>query len=321
VKFLDHTRGAARAGTVLMLGGALLAMGTTAQAAGSPSPGGARGWSESAWSASAAEGPGSGCPVYEPKPAWQTDTGCIRRTVADVSAVADPATGVAVYDSFNGEGGWNVYGGTSAASPIIASVYALAGAPAAGTTPASYPYAHTADLYDVATGSTGTCTPAYLCTAEIGYDGPTGLGTPDGAAAFTPNTGDSTGLANALQAFQGTNGDLWTASPSGGTDLGLAMKPGTSPSITAVVSTGSYEIAYQGANGDLRVTPPHGTATDSHLGMMSGTSPAIAAAAGGFSDLAFHASSGDVWNYSPPTGLPYDLNLAMASGTSPSIAQ
>ncbi|MFC1418089.1 putative Ig domain-containing protein [Streptacidiphilus cavernicola] len=151
----------------------------------------ARGWSESVWSTSSSEGAGSGCSKDDAKPSWQTDTGCAKRTVADVSAVADPATGVAVYDTYNSEGGWNVYGGTSVASPIIASVFALAGNPASGTTAASYPYAHTSSLYDVTTGKTATCSPAYLCTAEVGYDGPTGLGTPNGTAAFS--SGSSTG--------------------------------------------------------------------------------------------------------------------------------
>ena len=150
-----------------------------------------RGWTESVWDTSSSEGAGSGCSADDPKPTWQTDTGCSKRTVADVSAVADPATGVAVYDTYNGNGGWNVYGGTSVASPLIASVYALAGTPAAGTTPASYLYAHTSSLYDVTSGKTATCSPAYLCTAEVGYDGPTGLGTPDGITAFS--NGTSTG--------------------------------------------------------------------------------------------------------------------------------
>ena len=67
--------------------------------------------------------PGSGCSAYDPKPAWQTDTGCAKRTVADVSAVADPNTGVAVYDSYlPGSSGWMVFGGTSASSPIVAGV-------------------------------------------------------------------------------------------------------------------------------------------------------------------------------------------------------
>jgi subtilase family serine protease len=139
----------------------------------------ARGWSETAWS-----GAGSGCSLYDGKPTWQHDTGCSRRTVADVSAVADPATGVAVYDTYGGDPGWEVFGGTSVSSPIIASVYALAGTPSAGSYPSSFPYAHTGNLWDVTSGSNGSCSPAYLCTAGPGYDGPTGLGTPNGTAAF-----------------------------------------------------------------------------------------------------------------------------------------
>lgn len=138
----------------------------------------ARGWNETAWS-----GAGSGCSADAPKPAWQRDPGCPRRTVSDVSAVADPGTGVAVYDSY-GLGGWLIVGGTSAATPIIAGAYALAGALPSGGYAAAVPYAHPQLLNDIVTGSTGTCTPAYLCTAGPGYDGPTGLGTPNGVGAF-----------------------------------------------------------------------------------------------------------------------------------------
>ena len=104
-----------------------------------------RGWTESVWGSSAGgEGTGSGCSLDSSKPSWQTDTGCAKRTDNDVSAVADPNTGVAVYDTYS-EGGWLEVGGTSASSPMIASVFALAGTPAAGTNPASYLYAHTAE--------------------------------------------------------------------------------------------------------------------------------------------------------------------------------
>jgi subtilase family serine protease len=136
--------------------------------------GGTRGWSESAWS-----GAGSGCSAYEAKPSWQTDTGCSRRTVADVSAVADPNTGVAVLYA----GLWWTVGGTSASSPIIASVYALAGN-ASSVNAGSYPYSHTSGLFDVTSGSNGTCSPSYLCHGAAGYDGPTGLGTPNGVSGF-----------------------------------------------------------------------------------------------------------------------------------------
>ncbi|WP_211255793.1 carboxypeptidase regulatory-like domain-containing protein [Actinocatenispora sera] len=140
-----------------------------------------RGWSESVWSNTG--GPGSGCSRYEDKPSFQTDTGCAQRTVADVSAVSDPRTGVAVYQTYGGQG-WGVYGGTSAAAPIIAGVYADAASPAPGSYPNSYPYQDPSALNDVTEGSNGSCTPSYLCTAGPGYDGPTGLGTPRGIAAF-----------------------------------------------------------------------------------------------------------------------------------------
>jgi subtilase family serine protease len=153
-----------------------------------------RGWTESTWS-----GAGSGCSAFEPKPAWQHDGGCAKRTVADVSADADPASGLGIYDTYNscgssafcdfllaigvaqGADGWVQVGGTSLSSPIIASVYAL------GTTPVtsgSFPYSHTSGLFDVTTGNNGSCSGSYLCTAGPGYDGPTGLGTPNGTSAF-----------------------------------------------------------------------------------------------------------------------------------------
>jgi len=136
-----------------------------------------RGWSESAWS-----GAGSGCSSVFAKPAIQNlvSTGCATRAVADVSTVADPGTGVAVY-----HGGWGVYGGTSASSPIVSAVYALAGTPGASDYPSTYPYQHSDSLNDVTTGTNGSCGATALCTARAGWDGPTGLGTPDGAAAFS----------------------------------------------------------------------------------------------------------------------------------------
>jgi subtilase family serine protease len=136
--------------------------------------------SETAWS-----GAGSGCSAYEPKPAWQTDSGCTKRTVADVSADADPRTGAAVYDSFGylGESGWFTVGGTSLSAPLIASVYALA-ANGGSTIYGSYSYSHTSGLYDVTSGTNGWWCGNYLCIAGPGYDGPTGLGTPSGPSGF-----------------------------------------------------------------------------------------------------------------------------------------
>ena len=137
-----------------------------------------RGWSETVWS-----GAGSGCSAVAPKPVWQTDPLCAMRTIADVAAVADPNTGVAVYDSFDVPPGFYIFGGTSVATPIIAAVYALAGN--SGTLHfAASTYHDASSLFDVTSGSNGSCGGTYLCTGEPGYDGPTGNGTPDGTGAF-----------------------------------------------------------------------------------------------------------------------------------------
>ncbi len=133
------------------------------------------------------KGAGSGCSAYESKPGFQSFiTACGNRTVADVSADADPNTGAAVYDSirYQGQRGWFQVGGTSLATPLVAGVYALAGVPptAQGNT---LPYVNgtAANLHDVVMGSNGTCG-TLLCQAGAGYDGPTGLGSPNGMSAF-----------------------------------------------------------------------------------------------------------------------------------------
>jgi subtilase family serine protease len=151
------------------------------------------GWTQTVWS-----GAGSGCSAYVAKPSWQHDTaGCSRRTVADVAAVADPNTGVKVYDSYN-EPGWMVFGGTSASAQIIAGVYGLAGhgASNAGSLYGGGSIAFGSAnplLTDVTSGSNGSCAGhgrlsnaalAYLCTGIVGYDGPTGMGTPVGTGSF-----------------------------------------------------------------------------------------------------------------------------------------
>jgi hypothetical protein len=144
----------------------------------------ARGWREKVWNLDGGAG-GSGCSAYVTKPAWQTGTACRMRTTADVSAVA---WNVAIYNKL--WGGWLAVGGTSAAAPLVAGVYALAGN--ATTIHPSYPYLHRAALFDVTTGNNdliegsggAVCGYTYLCVAKKGYDAPTGLGTPDGTGSF-----------------------------------------------------------------------------------------------------------------------------------------
>ena len=201
-----------------------------------------RGWSETVWS-----GSGSGCSAFDAKPTWQTDAGCARRTNNDVAAVADPNTGVAVYNTYS-QGGWLEVGGTSASSPIIAATYALAGTPAAGTYPSSYPYQHTTSLYDVTSGSDGTCSPAYLCTGEVGYDGPTGLGTPHGTAAFA--SGGTTGNTVTVTSPGNQTGTVGTAA---------------SLQIHATDSAAGQTLTYSATG------LPAGLSINSSTGLISGT--------------------------------------------------
>ncbi|HSX09283.1 MAG TPA: S53 family peptidase [Candidatus Saccharimonadales bacterium] len=134
--------------------------------------------SESAWS----DG-GSGCSSYETKPSWQHDTGCKKRTVADIAADADPMSGAAVYDSvkYNNKKGWFKIGGTSLSSPLIAGIFATGDQLSTSQQAGSFFYGLSSNhFHDITKGSNGFCTPSYLCKATTGYDGPTGLGSPNG---------------------------------------------------------------------------------------------------------------------------------------------
>ncbi|HEY2831632.1 MAG TPA: S53 family peptidase [Sporichthyaceae bacterium] len=184
----------------------------------------ARGWSETAWS-----GAGSGCSSYEAKPSWQHDSGCAKRTIADVSAIADPNTGVAVYDSY-GSGGWAVYGGTSVASPIIAGMYALANA-----TSASSLYSAATGLNDVTSGQNKSSCSNYLCKAVVGYDGPTGVGTPSGLLAIGGSGG-------------GTSSNTFSVAvnPTGGS---LTAGTGTTATVNTTTTGGSAQTMTLSASG------------------------------------------------------------------------
>jgi subtilase family serine protease len=188
---------------------------------------GTRNGSETVWSDA-----GAGCSAYEPKPSWQHDPGCSSRMVADVSAVANPSTGVWVYDTYGTGFTWGAFGGTSVAAPIISSMYALAGNSRSGSgVPASSLYANQGSLYPVTSGSDGTCPSAtlYFCNAADsvnGYNGPSGLGTPGGSpssiAAFSTVTAPATvpgaPTLNSATAGNGSATLTWSAPTSNGGD-------------------------------------------------------------------------------------------------------
>ncbi|HUK45928.1 MAG TPA: S53 family peptidase [Gaiellaceae bacterium] len=237
---------------------------------------------ETAW----ADG-GSGCSSVETQPAWQAGLGsCGMRSVADVAADADPNTGAAVYDSvpYSGSSGWFQVGGTSLSSPIIASVYGLAdntSTIADGSTP--YAYRGTAALHDVSSGSNGSCG-SYLCNAGVGYDGPTGVGTPNGVTAFSPGGGSppppttpdfslgvSTQSGNIVAGTAGSASFTVTVNKIGGfsdqvtlsaptlpSGVTASFSPNPAPSTSALTLTagataaaGTYPITINGDDGSL----------------------------------------------------------------------
>ncbi len=185
----------------------------------------ARGWDETAWA-----GSGSGCSPYEPHPDYQNGISAdcpANKALADISADADPNTGLGVYDTL-GYGGWLQVGGTSMATPLITSMYALAGTPAAGTYPVTYPYqAAVSDLNDITQGSTGSCG-TVLCNAGPGWDGPTGLGTPNGVAALT--TGPHGDIAGQVT-------DQATSKPIADATVSVSSASGTTTD-----SVGKYDL-------------------------------------------------------------------------------
>ena len=194
----------------------------------------ARGWTETAW-----KNGGSGCSRYERRPDYQLglETACPdNRANADLSAVADPATGLAVF--YNN--GWLQVGGTSLASPLLAGMFALAGTPAAETYPVENLYSPTrgGNFFDVVNGSNGSCG-NILCTAGPGWDGPTGVGTPNGIAGLKQGPhGTITGIVTDEETGQPIAGAVVSA--SGG------MKTRTDPKghySLANIDVGTYDIS------------------------------------------------------------------------------
>jgi hypothetical protein len=293
-----------------------------------------RGWTETVWgSSSGGEGTGSGCSADDAKPSWQTDTGCSKRTDNDVAADADPNTGLAVYDTYS-EGGWLEVGGTSASSPMIASVFALGGTPAAGSYPSSYIYQHTSNLFDVTSGSDGSCSPSYLCTAGTGYDGPTGWGTPDGTAAFTSgstantvtvtspgnqSTAVGTAVSLQVQASDSASGQTLTYSATGlPAGLSINASSGLITGTPTTAGTSSVTVTAKDTTGATGSATFTWTVTSSSSGnTVTVTSPGnqstTAGTAVSLQVKASDSASGQTLTYTA-NGLPAGLSINASSG-------
>ena len=220
-----------------------------------------------------------------PSPPGSTDTAAARSgLIADVAADADPNTGAAVYDSvtYQGQSGWFQVGGTSLASPMIATTYALAGNTSTnsnGATP--YISGNTGDLHDVRPARTAAADQHLPLQRTPGYDGPTGVGTPDGVGAFSPTaptpdfslsvsgqgggtitsgTGGSatyTVTVNDLNGFAGSVSLSTPSLPSGITSSFPTSTASTAQltlTVSGSVAPGSYTIPITGTAGALTHT-------------------------------------------------------------------
>lgn len=140
---------------------------------------------------------GSGCSrdlppaIGQPKAISKVCGG--HRASSDISADADPFTGVSVYDSYAPESGFPLgflmVGGTSASAPFLAAVNARAGVRTGTYGPNKLYKAPAGTFTDITIGSNappGACPEdnQLSCNADVGWDGPTGLGTPSGLASF-----------------------------------------------------------------------------------------------------------------------------------------
>jgi subtilase family serine protease len=248
-------------------------------------------WSSSAWS-----GGGSGCSQVFTADLWQSAaanyaaTGCSGgRSVADVAAVGDPNTGVDVYDTTaqgNGDPtGWGVLGGTSAASPIVAGEFALAGGARGVAFPAATLYAHlgeSSDLYDVASGSNGSCAGTTACRAATGFDGPSGVGSPVGLGAFAP-VGSPTdvtlpavsGVAEQGQTLSVAHGE-WTNHPTSYSEQWMTCNSSGASCTAKSGTSGSTLTVPATAVGDtIRVQETAGNGAGNGLAVVSATSSAV----------------------------------------------
>lgn len=222
---------------------------------------GARGFAEETWNEPERElGTGSGCSLSEPKPAWQADSGCAKRTDNDVAAVAACETPLSVYS--NAYGGWEDFCGTSAAAPLVTAILAHASEPVRDLG-AQALYDDRAALFPIDKGANGTCSVEYICNAEkpeAGYNGPTGLGTPDGVPAITPTVGSvlpavGSPLGGVPVHIAGTSFGGATAVKFGGVSA-TSFTLESETSITAIAPPGAGTV-------DVTVTTPGGVSAAS----------------------------------------------------------
>ena len=244
---------------------------------------------ETAWSST-----GSGCSSYNAAPSWQTNSPIWQaqnlsgnpcgsmKAVSDLSADADPYSGLQVYTTYSGVTNWWIFGGTSLATPIMSALYAMQGG--YSSEPAgAYAWASTTPYYDVQSGSNGTCSPSIMCNAGTGWDGPTGLGSiatvtaPPTLTTITTSPASATVTTGGTQRYTATGYDqngkpmspqptfIWTVSGGGtisGTGLFTASSSTGGPyTVTASSGTvsGTAQVSVTAATSDFSLSASPGS--------------------------------------------------------------
>jgi PKD repeat protein len=212
--------------------------------------------SETAWS-----GSGSGCSVYNSAPSWQSILGLCggMKAIADVSADADPNTGLAVYTTYSGITGYWIFGGTSLSSPLVAALYAMQGGYNTSNLAAAYGSPTGAPYHDITSGSNGSCSVYVLCHAGSGWDGPTGLGSIALAASPSPTAPVASFTANPTSGTAPLTvqfNDTSTGATSRSWDFGdgSATSSAQSPSHTFAAGTWTVTLTVTNAVGQDSAT-------------------------------------------------------------------
>ena len=239
-----------------------------------------RGWAEQAWS-----GSGSGCSAVVSQPPWQTEMGCSRRAVVDVSAVGDPRTGVAVFCSDTQGGNWQIVGGTSAAAPIVAGAFTVLNVKPAP----SFIWQNPADFFDVTMGSTSPtgCSTPVLCTAGVGWDGPTGWGSPNGTLL-------GGGMESASDAGAASDGDAGLASSGDGGMGGANAGGGDGASLDGPAANAGSSSSSSG--GGVGPSSSGASSASADAGIV------LDDASVGLPDASVNDNNGFSWNPNAPAG-------------------
>jgi subtilase family serine protease len=306
---------------------------------------------ETAWSAT-----GSGCSSYNLAPTWQFNTQGIisnpcgtMKAVADLSADADPNSGLQIYTTYSGRTSWWIFGGTSLSTPLMSALYAMQGGYGGSIWAGQYAWASTTPYFDVTTGFNGTCNPLVLCQAVSGWDGPTGLGSiaavtaPPVLTTITVSPSSATVLTNGTLPFSATaldqNGNplatqpatfTWSASGDGAISASGVFTAGTSAGSATVTASSGVVIS---SPASVTVTAPATSdftlsASPSSRSIKRGQSTSYSISitrSNGFSDaISFSLSgqpSGATYAFSPnptsTTGTSSTLSITNTSSAAP----